>query len=73
MRLLLVLGLAPRDFALLETTGRRSRLPRRTPVGNGLVGNRFWLIAARGGAADYVKNLQDEPAVRLKIGRQWFR
>ena len=28
-------GMAPRAFALLETTGRRTGLPRHTPVGNG--------------------------------------
>src|SRR5690349_12028585 len=42
------LGLAPRAFALLETRGRRTGLPRQTPVGNGLVGDTFWLIAQRG-------------------------
>ena len=42
-------GLAPRAFALLETVGRRSGLPRSTPVGNGLVGDVFWLVAAHGG------------------------
>ena len=30
------IGMAPRAFALLETTGRRSGQPRHTPVGNGL-------------------------------------
>ena len=34
-------GLAPRAFALLETTGRASRLPRYTCVGNGLDGDTF--------------------------------
>lgn len=72
MRRLLALGLAPKAFALLETTGRRSGLARRTPVGNGLVGDTFWLIAARGDAADYVKNLRHEPVVRVKIGRRWL-
>lgn len=71
MRLLLRGGLAPRAFALLETTGRRTGQPRHTPVGNGLVGETFWLAAARGEAADYVKNLRANPAVRVKIGRRW--
>lgn len=73
MRRLLALGLAPRAFALLETTGRRTGLARHTPVGNGLVGDAFWLIAARGDAADYVKNLRHEPAVRVKIGDHWHQ
>lgn len=71
MRGLLRLGLAPKAFAMLETTGRRSGQPRHTPVGNGLVGETFWLIAARGEAADYVRNLQHDPRVGVKIGRRW--
>ena len=56
-------GLAPRAFALLETTGRRTGLARHTPVGNGLSGDTFWLVAAHGTQADYVRNLQTEPRV----------
>jgi hypothetical protein len=41
-------GAAPRAFALLETTGRRTGLARHTPVGNGLDGDTFWLVAAHG-------------------------
>jgi len=72
MRLLLRLGLVPRAFALLETTGRRSGQPRLTPVGNGLIDGTFWLIAARGESADYVRNLRHHSAVRLRIGRRWY-
>ena len=42
------LGIPPPGDALLETTGRRSGLPRRTPVCDGLDGERFWLVAQRG-------------------------
>lgn len=64
-------GFAPAAFALLETVGRRSGRPRHTPVGNGLTGDTFWLIAAHGTQADYVRNLQHHPGVRIKIGRRW--
>jgi deazaflavin-dependent oxidoreductase (nitroreductase family) len=64
-------SVTPRTFALLETAGRRSGLPRYTPVGNGLVGDTFWLVAAHGTQADYVRNLQADPKVWVKIGRQW--
>jgi deazaflavin-dependent oxidoreductase (nitroreductase family) len=64
-------GVAPRAFALLETVGRRSGLHRHTPVGNGLDGDVFWLVAAHGAQADYVRNLLREPRVRVKIGRRW--
>ena len=70
-RWLLARGLAPRAFALLETTGRRSGLPRYTPVGNGLAGDTFWLVAAHGYQADYVRNLLAEPRVRVKVGGRW--
>ena len=62
---------APRAFALLETTGRRSGQLRHTPIGNGLDGERFWLIAAHGQQADYVRNLIAQPRVRVKVGRTW--
>jgi len=64
-------GWAPRAFALLETVGRRSGQPRHTPVGNGLVGETFWLIAAHGEQADYVRNIQADPAVRVKVNGRW--
>jgi len=70
-RLALGAGFAPRAFALLETTGRRTGLPRHTPVGNGLMGDTFWLVAAHGTQADYVRNLQAEPRVRIKVGGVW--
>src|SRR4051812_9237895 len=63
-------GLAP-GVALLETTGRRSGLPRRTPVGNGLRGDTFWIVTEHGYAADYVRNIQADPRVRLKVGDAW--
>jgi deazaflavin-dependent oxidoreductase (nitroreductase family) len=70
-RLALHRGIAPRAFALLETTGRRSGLPRYTPIGNGLVGDTFWLVAAHGNQADYVRNVRANPRVRVKIGPRW--
>jgi deazaflavin-dependent oxidoreductase (nitroreductase family) len=60
-------GWAPAAFALLETTGRRSGRPRHTPVGNGLSGDTFWLVAAHGWQADYVRNIRKHPRVRVKV------
>jgi deazaflavin-dependent oxidoreductase (nitroreductase family) len=71
IRFALRAGIAPRAFALLETTGRRTGMKRHTPVGNGLAGNTFWLVAAHGVQADYVRNLQAEPRVRVKVGGVW--
>ena len=73
IRQLLEHGIAPRVYALLETTGRKSGEPRRTPVGNGLVAgsDTFWLISEHGMRAGYVRNIQADPRVRVKIGRHW--
>ena len=61
----------PRTHALLETTGRRSGAPRRVPVGNGLRGDTFWIVSEHGYESDYVKNIQANPQVRVKVGREW--
>ena len=58
-------------WALLETTGRRSGLPRRNPVGNGLEGNTFWIVAEHGRRAGYVRNVEANPRVRIRVGRRW--
>ncbi|HEY5196866.1 MAG TPA: nitroreductase/quinone reductase family protein [Solirubrobacteraceae bacterium] len=71
-RRLLDRGLWPRTQALIETTGRTSGLPRRVPVGNGLRGEHFWIVTEHGYGADYVKNLERDPRMRVKVGRQWY-
>jgi len=72
VRRLLEAGAFPRTQALLETTGRRSGLPRRVPVGNGLRGNVFWIVTEHGRSAHYVKNIASDPRVRVKVGRRWY-
>lgn len=64
-------GVGPNAFALLETTGRRTGQRRQTPVGNGLEGDTFWLIAAHGTQADFVRNIGHQPQVRVKVNRKW--
>jgi deazaflavin-dependent oxidoreductase (nitroreductase family) len=68
---LLDAGLVPRGWALLETTGRRSGQPRRVPVGDGLRGERFWIVAEHGRHADYVRNIERDPRVRVKARGRW--
>ena len=58
-------------YALLETRGRRSGLPRRVPLGDGLRGDAFWIVTEHGYAADYVKNIQADPRVRVKARGRW--
>jgi deazaflavin-dependent oxidoreductase (nitroreductase family) len=57
--------------AILETTGRRSGRPRRTPVGRALDGDTLWIVAEHGRKAAYVRNIESNPRVRVKIGRRW--
>jgi deazaflavin-dependent oxidoreductase (nitroreductase family) len=71
LRPLLERGLWPRTHALLETTGRKSGRPRRVVVGNGLRGDTFWILAEHGRNAYYVKNMDANPRVRVKVGRRW--
>jgi deazaflavin-dependent oxidoreductase (nitroreductase family) len=73
VRPLIARGLWPQTHALLETIGRRSGLPRRTPLGNGLRGDAFWIVTEHGYAADYVKNIQADPNVRVKVGAGTWR
>ena len=65
-------GLVP-SVALLETTGRKSGEPRRTPVSMGLdrATDTFWIVAEHGARAAYVRNIEADPRVRLRIGRRW--
>ncbi len=68
IRLLLSIGINPLGLAILETRGRVSGQPRRTPVGNGRTGDTFWIIAEHGAQAGYVRNIQRDPRVRLRMG-----
>ena len=67
IKILFAIGIAPPGYALLETTGRKTGKPRRTPVGDGRVGSQFWLIAEHGMRAGYVRNIVSNPRVRLKL------
>ena len=67
IKFLFALGLVPPGYGLLETTGRKTGKPRRTPVGNGLVGRQFWIVAEHGQKAGYVRNIVGNSRVRLKL------
>jgi deazaflavin-dependent oxidoreductase (nitroreductase family) len=66
VRIFLAAGLGPPTYALLETVGRRSGLPRQLPVANGLQGDTFWLISGLGEQAQYLRNIKANPRVRVK-------
>ena len=56
---------------LLETTGRTSGLPRRTPVGGRRVGDSFWLVSEFGERSQYVRNIKADPRVRVRLRGHW--
>ncbi|MCI3272352.1 nitroreductase/quinone reductase family protein [Streptomyces cylindrosporus] len=57
---------------LLETTGRVSGQPRRTPVGGRRVGDAFWLVSEFGDRSQYVRNIKADPRVRVRIRGRWY-
>ncbi len=65
------LGLGRHSTALIETRGRKTGAPRVTPVTNGLEGDVFWIVTEHGHKANYVRNIEAEPRVRVNAGRGW--
>jgi deazaflavin-dependent oxidoreductase (nitroreductase family) len=58
-------------WVLLETRGRKSGRPRRTPVTNGVQGSVLWIVAEHGHGSNYVKNIQADPRVRVLVRGRW--
>lgn len=62
-------GLMP-GFAVIETTGRRSGLPRQTPVGGRMKGSVYWLVAGNS-RSQYIRNIEADPHVRVRVHGKW--
>lgn len=74
-RVLYALGLGPlvgRIILLLTTTGRRSGLKRVTPLQYEMIGEDYYVGAARGVKADWVRNIQINPQVEVRVGAKHF-
>ena len=56
---------------LLETIGRKSGEPRRTPLGGKRVGNQFWFVSEFGEKSQYVRNIKANPRVRVRLLGRW--
>jgi deazaflavin-dependent oxidoreductase (nitroreductase family) len=56
---------------LLETAGRRTGRPRQVPVGFALEGDTVWIVAEHGQRADYIRNVQANPRVRVLLRGRW--
>jgi deazaflavin-dependent oxidoreductase (nitroreductase family) len=72
VRTLYALGLGVlvgRRVLLLTTKGRRSGLPRPTPLQYERIDGEIVVGSMRGERADWVRNILQDPAVVLQIGR----
>jgi deazaflavin-dependent oxidoreductase (nitroreductase family) len=70
-RILYAVGLGPvigGFIVLLTTTGRKSGMKRVTPLQYEKIGADYYLGAARGLNADWVRNIQSNPQVELRVG-----
>ena len=56
------------DYCYPTTTGRLSGQPREIEIWFGLEGTTAFLLSGGGDRSDWVRNLQRDPAVRLRIG-----
>jgi deazaflavin-dependent oxidoreductase (nitroreductase family) len=72
-RFLYAIGLGPvigRIILLLTTTGRKSGQRRITPLQYEEIDGSYYLGAARGVQADWVRNIQANPQVELRVGKR---
>ncbi len=58
---------------LLETTGRKSGQPRTTPLGGRRIGDAFWFVSEFGDKSQYIRNIQADPSVRVRLKGRWHR
>jgi deazaflavin-dependent oxidoreductase (nitroreductase family) len=63
-------GYSP-GFGIVETIGRRTGRRHRVPVGGRVSGDSFWLVAGVGRRANYVRNIEADPRVRVKVYGRW--
>ena len=74
-RVLYAIGLGPvigRIILLLTTTGRTSGKKRVTPLQYEKIGTEYYIGAARGLKADWVRNIQADPHVEVYVGAKHF-
>jgi deazaflavin-dependent oxidoreductase (nitroreductase family) len=74
-RVAYAIGLGPivgRFVLLLTTTGRKSGLPRVTPLVYERHEDVVSIASARGSSADWLRNIQVNPRVRVRLGRKQF-
>jgi deazaflavin-dependent oxidoreductase (nitroreductase family) len=76
MRALYAIGLGPlvgRLVLLLTTTGRKTGLPRVTPLQYEEIDGAFYLGSSRGQKADWFRNIQANPHVEIRVKSRRLR
>lgn len=58
-------------WAIVETTGRRTGLPRRTPVGGRLRRDVWWCVAGDASHSSFVRNIEADQRVRVQVHGRW--
>lgn len=64
-------GIVP-GWAVIETTGRKTGLPRRTPVAARIKEDACWVVAGIGRKTNYVRNIEAAPRVRVRTHGRWY-
>lgn len=67
------LGLGPllgKMVLLLTTRGRKSGKPRVTPLQYERIDNTIYVASAMGAKADWIRNIQADPHVQVRVGSQ---
>lgn len=57
---------------ILTTTGRKSGLPRQTPLQYEFIDGVYYAGSMRGDKADWYRNILADPRVLLKVGERQF-
>jgi len=76
MKALYDIGLGPligRVVLLLTTTGRKTGLPRVTPLQYEEIDGTFYLGSSRGQKADWFRNILANPHVEVRVKSRRFR
>ena len=60
--------LADESFAYLTTTGRVSGKPHTIEIWFALEGTTMYLLSGGGDRAEWVKNLRNDPNIRVRVG-----
>ena len=66
-------GIGPTSIVLLlTTTGRKTGLPRQTPLQFEIVDSLIYIASARGQEADWFKNMLANPQVHVQVQKREF-